>query len=187
MASPVTDVPREIDVDKILSDVTALHEKLTGRPYDGEAEMPLPTTPGVDPSNFLDQEYRYLMNLVSSGALRSPFSMPYTWAPPVEVFETAKEYWVRIDLPGVTKDDLSVKAHGNVLRLEGERPFRRVETDCEYLIMERAYGRFVKEIPLTETADAASAEARLTDGVLEVRIPRRELGAEAELREINIR
>lgn len=191
MSSAVMEATKRasVNVDKILNEVTDLHEKITGRPYTGPLEgdggVPVPT--GADPVAFLGHEYDYLMGFVSSGALRSPFSVPYVWAPPAEVFETPKECCIRIDLPGVKRDDVTVKAHKHTLVLQGQRRFRPADTDAECLIMERAYGEFLKEIPLPETVDVHAIDAKLSDGVLEIRIPNKRLEREAKDLDVNIR
>jgi HSP20 family molecular chaperone IbpA len=189
MSSAYAESARE-DVHKILEEVTTIYEKLSGRPYegpkDGEPVSPIPA--GVDPVEFLNQEYRYLMSLVNSGALRSPFSVPYVWAPPAEVLETQKEILVRLDLPGVDRSDVSLSVQNNqVLVVRGERRFRKSEPECSFLIMERTCGEFVKQIPLPDKVDARDAEARLGEGMLEIRIPKIGSVGQSEDQQVRIR
>lgn len=178
------------DVDRILDDVTRVYERLTGERYagprEGEAAATMP--PGVDGMEVLQQEYRYLMGLVNSGTLRSPFTVPYVWSPPAEVLVTPKEILVRLDLPGVEKTDIFLSIHnGQVLLIKGERRFRRAAHEVDHVIMEKTYGQFTKQIPLPDKVDTGSVEARLEEGVLELRLPRVHAAPELEEREIKIR
>jgi HSP20 family molecular chaperone IbpA len=178
---------KRVEVDKILQDAIGVYEKLTGQAYLRGREPEVPFPPGVEPVEYLNQEYRYLMGLVESGALRHPFHLPFAWTPPAEVIETPKEYHVRLDLPGVDKNDISVTFRNHILTVRGERLFRRTEAECSYLFLERPYGEFVKQIPLPEQVDRAAAEARYSDGVLEVRVPKARHEGEVEDQSIRVR
>ena len=191
MASAFMDVSRK-DVGRILDDVSALYERFTGRPYGGrsEAEPAVPIPEGVDPVEYVQQEYRWLMSLVATGAMRAPFASPWLWSPPAEVIETAREIQVRLDLPGIDRDDVRLSLQNRqVLVVRGERRFRPAngETDSNYLMMERTYGEFIKQIPLPDRVDVGAIEARLSDGVLTLRLPRQRPAQGLEEQPISIR
>lgn len=92
-----------------------------------------------------------------------------------ETWETARLVVIRMEIPGVEKSDLTVDVHGNVLRIRGEK--RRGGNDLEgrYHLMERAYGRFERSIPLPHGVDADQAEVSYRDGVLAVILPKTEM------------
>ncbi len=89
-----------------------------------------------------------------------------------EVEETDGEILVRVEVPGLTKDDVQVVIEGNRLSLSGEKRFQRESHDSTYHIMERAYGSFQRVIPLPGNVDADKAKASCADGVLTVRLPK---------------
>jgi|SRR5213594_2943937 len=191
MLSPFVDMSKK-EVDKILEDVSTVYEKITGQRYSAtkETEATTPIPPGVDPMEFLNQEYRYLMSLVASGAIRSPFSVPYLWSPPAEVLETPKEIVVRMDLPGVDRDDISLSLQNRqVLVVRGERRFKKLDEgqECNCLIMERTYGEFIKQIPLPDRVDVTAADAKITHGVLVLRLPRVRNAGTIEEQQIRMR
>jgi HSP20 family protein len=91
-----------------------------------------------------------------------------------EVEETDKEIVVRIEIPGIEKDDVRVTLEGNVLHLSGEKHFVRDTEDSSYHVMERAYGAFERAVPLPHNVDIDNAAASYTNGVLTVRLPRKD-------------
>ncbi len=83
---------------------------------------------------------------------------------------------MRFEVAGVSGDDLRVNVEGSVLRLRGIRrapssgPIDRLQQ------MEISFGPFEREIPIDARFDPARVRARLEDGFLEVRIPKRDEG-----------
>jgi HSP20 family protein len=91
-----------------------------------------------------------------------------------ECWETAQAVIVRIELPGVRKEDVTVSVTRGRLRLRGERRhFGNVERR-HYHLMERAFGRFERSIPLPSNLDPARAEVSYQDGVVTVILPKTE-------------
>jgi HSP20 family protein len=98
----------------------------------------------------------------------------YTWAPPVDIYETDDALVLTVDLPGVSKDAVSIEIHQNTLMLRGERkPAAEVPTD-RYHRTERAYGAFQRSFVLPTLVDQAHVQASYHDGVLELRLPKSE-------------
>jgi HSP20 family protein len=93
-----------------------------------------------------------------------------------EIEETDKEIVVRVEVPGVEKEDCQVTIDGNILYIKGEKRFERATSDSTYHVTERAYGLFERAIPLPGEVDADRAEAGQKNGVLTVRLPK--LGGE---------
>lgn len=89
-----------------------------------------------------------------------------------ELEETGKDVVVRVELPGMDKDNCSVTIEGNVLYVSGEKRFERETTDSTYHLMERAYGAFRRSIVLPRNVDTAKAKASFKNGVLTVRLPK---------------
>jgi HSP20 family protein len=97
------------------------------------------------------------------------------WVPAVDVYETAgKDVIVKVDLPDVKREDIKVTFENNVLTIEGERKFVADESREQYHRMERGYGAFRRSFTLPATVDAARVEAGYQDGLLTVKLPRRE-------------
>jgi HSP20 family protein len=95
------------------------------------------------------------------------------WQPAADVFETTAEVIVRFEVAGVRGEDLRVNVEGSVLRLRGVRrapPSDRVD---RLQLMEISFGPFEREIQIESSFDSDAVRARLADGLLEVRIPKR--------------
>ena len=93
------------------------------------------------------------------------------WYPDVEVFHRGSELLVRVDLPGLTKDDVKVDVTESQLTIEGERHRQHEEEREGVYRSERSYGRFHRVIALPEGVIADQAKASFKDGVLEITMP----------------
>ncbi len=89
-----------------------------------------------------------------------------------EVEETDKDIVVRVEVPGMEKENCRITIDGNLLCLSGEKHFERETVDSTYHVMERAYGAFQRTIPLPRSVDASKAEASYKNGVLSIRLPK---------------
>ena len=92
------------------------------------------------------------------------------WAPELETFLRDDQFVVRMDLPGVTKDEVNVEVTDDSIVIHGERQKTHEEDRDGYYRSERNYGRFYREVQLPEGAQPESAKANYRDGVLEVSV-----------------
>lgn len=103
------------------------------------------------------------------GRFGSPFGSEQSeWAPAVEAFQRGNEFVVRADVPGLSREDLSVEVGDEALTIRGERKFDHEEEREGIFRSERSYGAFCRVIPLPEGVLADSAKANFKSGVLEV-------------------
>ena len=97
------------------------------------------------------------------------------WMPPVDIYETAeKDVIVKVDLPGVKRDGIKVTFENQVLSIEGERQAGLESEQDRAHRLERSHGPFRRNFTLPATVDAARVDASYLDGVLVVKLPRRE-------------
>ena len=96
------------------------------------------------------------------------------WAPPVDIYETDDAFLLKADLPGFTKDDVTIEMQQNRLIIRGERKRETETKEDQYHRLERAYGRFERAFWLPTTVDAEKIQATFKDGVLELRLPKSE-------------
>lgn len=97
-----------------------------------------------------------------------------TWAPAVDIYETAQEIVLQVEVPGVTKEQVHVEVDDGTLHLKGERKIEKEVKEENYHRVERVYGAFHRSFSLPDTVDAEKVRAELKDGVLEVRLGKRE-------------
>ena len=96
------------------------------------------------------------------------------WSPVVDIEETEKDYVISVELPGLDKDKVKVKVEDGVLTLSGERDLERTVEGKTYHRIERSHGTFSRSFTLPEDSDAESVAAQFTNGVLAVRVAKRE-------------
>jgi HSP20 family protein len=96
---------------------------------------------------------------------------PNLWAPEVEIFEREQKFVVRVDLPGLTKEDVKISVTHDELTIEGERKIEKEEKKEGLYRTERSYGQFYRRIWIPEHVKAEAAEAVFKNGVLEITMP----------------
>lgn len=96
------------------------------------------------------------------------------WVPAVDVRETDESFVFTAELPGLTKNDVSITLEDNVLTLTGERQFDNEESKNEFRRIERSYGRFTRSFTLPNEVDDDKVEAKYGDGILTVTVPKTE-------------
>lgn len=96
------------------------------------------------------------------------------WAPAIDVIETADEYVIRADLPGVQKKDLGVTLEDGNLTIQGLREPEVLPEGAEYAFNERPYGMFARTLILPSWAEASGIEAEFKHGVLTVKVRKAE-------------
>lgn len=95
-----------------------------------------------------------------------------TWSPPVEVFEKQDHFFLRMEVPGVSSEDLDISVTGDVVRVSGNRrpPEDIKHEECE--VCETAYGPFYRAISLPSSVDPGKVKAELKDGMLYIGLPK---------------
>ena len=96
------------------------------------------------------------------------------WVPAMDLVETADDFVLRADLPGLTEQDVHIELEDNVLTISGERKSEHEQSREGYYRVERASGSFSRSLTLPEGVNAEGIQASFNNGVLEVRIPKPE-------------
>lgn len=105
------------------------------------------------------------------------------WAPAVDVRETAEEFFVRMDLPGLEAKDVKISVFEDTLTVSGERRESTEAKDVKWHHVERSHGSFERRFQLGKAVQADKVSATFKNGVLEIRVPKAEA---AKPREIQI-
>jgi HSP20 family protein len=93
------------------------------------------------------------------------------WLPEMDVFEQEGKIVMRVDLPGMKREDINVAVEGDMLVVRGQRKEKKEVEEDNYHCAERAVGAFYRSIRLPEGAKTDTIMATYKDGVLEVSIP----------------
>lgn len=92
----------------------------------------------------------------------------------MDVSETDKDYIVKADIPGVNKDDIKVTVEGNMVSISVEvKKDKEEKKEGNVIRSERYYGRQYRSFTLGQEVDESKAEAKYTNGVLELSLPKK--------------
>jgi HSP20 family protein len=120
----------------------------------------------------LRQEMNDLLNRFWTSAAE-PFGLA-DWSPPVDVSETADAVFVHAEIAGMDPKDIDISVAGDVLTISGQKKEEAEKTARNYIRVERRYGAFTRSVALPATVDVDRVEAKVKNGVLEVRLPKSE-------------
>ncbi|MEX0794403.1 MAG: Hsp20/alpha crystallin family protein [Pirellulaceae bacterium] len=106
------------------------------------------------------------------------------WLPPINVSESAADYEVAVELPGLSPVDVNVELHDGRLTISGERKSETQSEERQYHRVEQVYGKFERVLKLGMPVNEEAVEANYNQGILTVRIPKSE---QAKPRRIEIK
>jgi HSP20 family protein len=95
-------------------------------------------------------------------------------APVVDVCEDENHLEISAELPGLKKEDVKIQIENNILTISGEKRLEKEKSEKDFHRLERRYGSFYRAISLPNGVASDAAEAEFKDGVLHVRLPKRE-------------
>jgi HSP20 family protein len=132
-----------------------------------------------EPWGLLDQLRRdYIEQMLAhSGTPTSGDSTVATsaWVPAIDLKEEVNQFIIEADIPGVDPKDIEISMANGVLTIKGERKSESQEEGKNYHRVERIHGSFYRRFSLPDTADADKIVASGKNGVLQVRIPKKEV------------
>ena len=128
-----------------------------------------------DLSEQLREQLRRLLTHFDDLGFVAPF--PGSWLPAIDLCELNEAIIIRVEVPGVARDDIRLSLFDNVLKIEGRKQRLQEEDDTEgkplrYLCLERSDGRFERTVVLKWTVEVEKITANLREGVLEIRLPK---------------
>jgi HSP20 family protein len=105
------------------------------------------------------------------------------WAPRTDIAEHDDGYALRMDLPGVAKEDVTINYDDGRLTVSGERT-NGITDGANRVRSERTFGSFYRSFTLPRSVDASSIEATFENGVLNISVPKAETSKPRQI-EIN--
>lgn len=114
-------------------------------------------------------------------------SLPNTQnMPAVNVKETERAYEIEAALPGMKKEDISVRVENGILQLKAEQKSEFESKEDNYTRKEFSYQSFSRSFRLPENAEPDQIEASYTDGILRLSIAKKSNSAQPEGKNIEI-
>lgn len=95
------------------------------------------------------------------------------FAPRMDVVEGKDAIDLSIELPGLTRDDVKIIAADDVLTVSGKKSAESTQVEGSTRLSERSFGEFSRSVYLPRSVDPTKIEAKMVDGVLKVRAPKR--------------
>jgi HSP20 family protein len=89
-----------------------------------------------------------------------------------DVFEDDRRLVVRLEVPGMEKQDMEIEVRDDALVVSGEKRFERESTEGRWRVMQCAYGSFHRVVPLPVRVLADQARASYKNGILRVELPK---------------
>jgi HSP20 family protein len=116
-----------------------------------------------------------------SGLERMRLEMP---CPALNIKESESEIEIEAEMPGVSEEDIDVSVTHGTLTLRGERKEEKTEqiNEAKHRYIERSYGCFQRTVSLPAEVDAKKADAKLKNGMLRLRLPKKRSGTENQRR-----
>jgi HSP20 family protein len=115
---------------------------------------------------------------------RSPSRRGSALAVDTDVYEEGDDIVVKAELPGMSKEDLSISIQDHLLTLKGEKKTEDEIKQQDYYRLERSYGAFTRVVELPQQVQVDKCKASLVNGVLEIRLPKTE---EAKKKQIAVK
>jgi len=128
----------------------------------------------TSPLGSLQSEVNRLFESVFPSSPEQSEAPSAVWAPTMDLMESDDQYHLSVDLPGVSKKNVSISVENNRLTIRGERSAESRTEDENILRMERSFGSFYRAIRLPESVDEDAIKASFKDGVLSVALPKTE-------------
>ena len=128
--------------------------------------------PNFDPLTNLPATFRSFADAIARMLNEPRGARP--WSPSVDIYETENELVLKADLPDVNLEDIEVRVENQTLTLKGERKFEKDESVRGYHRIERSYGEFTRSFTVPATVDPEKVGAEFKNGVLTVKLPKKE-------------
>lgn len=108
-----------------------------------------------------------------------PTSMSETWehfdvSPRLDETEDEKAFHIKIELPGMDKDDVDITLANGLLTIRGEKKREEEEKGKDFYRSERSFGSFRRSLPIPVDVDESRIEASFKKGILSIELPKSE-------------
>jgi len=105
------------------------------------------------------------------------------WTPSLDLYEDKDRLVVKVEVPGMKREDIDVSLHEGCLSISGERKGEEKYKEADVYRAERFFGRFQRTVALPAPVAADKVTAQYQDGILTVTLPKTE---EAKPRRIDV-
>lgn len=97
-----------------------------------------------------------------------------SWSPATDIYETKDDFVFKLEVPGMTKDDIKIEFNNDTLIIKGDRKEEKEVKEDDYHRIERRCGTFTRSFNIPKNIDEKKIDASIKDGILELRLPKKE-------------
>ena len=127
-------------------------------------------------------------------AFGSIFNGPYfsgrdtasNFAPRVRISEDKDNFMLKLEMPGISKEDIKINIEDNVLSISGVKKQEQKTEETNLIMNEIFYGEFSRSFNITKDIDSNKIDAEFKDGVLNITLPKVE-EAKKVVKEISVK
>jgi len=116
----------------------------------------------------MDEMFSYMFRSREQGCGQHEFY------PQMDIYESAAQYVIELDLPGFSENDFSVTAVTSTLRIEGVKRQEKTESALSYICLERHFGRFSRSVEIPPSFDPGRIRTTFERGVLSIKIAKKQ-------------
>lgn len=117
-----------------------------------------------------------------------PFgSMPDIRAPLCDLVDRGDRYELSLEVPGIDKEKIDIKATINSIEVSGEHSEKKEEKSKNYLYNERSYKSFYRKIPVVEEIVPSKIDAKVVNGILRVSMPKKTPSSSEEQTKVEVK
>ena len=118
--------------------------------------------------------------------LLEPSALPVRYAR-LDIMDEGDHYVVHAELPGFTKDNVEVEISSDGLSIHAKKEEETEEKKKNYLHRERAFSSFERSVSFPEEVNPGKAEGSMKDGILELKVPKKEPKPETKPRKVELK
>lgn len=97
-----------------------------------------------------------------------------TIRPEVDIEETPESYQMKVDIPGVDRENISITSENGILSLKAEKKLEKNKNLKGYKYYERKASSYERSFRLNDSIDPENIQASLENGVVTINIPKKE-------------
>jgi len=112
--------------------------------------------------------------------------LPVRYAP-LDFIDDGDHYSIHAELPGFDKENVDVQINSYGMSIRAKKDMEKEEKKKNYLHRERGYSSFERAVSFPEEVDPAKAEGTMNNGVLELRIPKKEPKPDSKPRKLELK
>jgi len=131
----------------------------------------------------LREEMNRLLDVGLGGFSTRDFGLFSGWSPALDVYQDKDHVYVKVELPGMRREDIDISLQDGSLTISGERRQESEAREGETFRSERFFGRFHRTVALPTEVTADRVTATYKDGILLVQLPKSE---EAKPKQIEV-